>query len=111
MKTVPILILTLAICGSAFTMAKPGPAIDEKAARKLAIEQYNELFRDKFILNPADSQYHKFPQLGPNYFHEAKIKERCWYLTGFPPGGWHVIAKVSLDGEWVQLTDVGFAAE
>ena len=87
------------------------PAIDEKAARKLAIEEYNQLFRDKFIRNAANSQYLQFPQLDAKYFRWAEIKDGCWELTGDPPAGWFVHAKVSLDGKWVQLTSAGFASQ
>lgn len=107
---IPVLVL-LAACGSVVAAARGDSSIDESAARKLAIAQYNQLFRDKFILNPADSQYKRFPELDATYFHEAKIKDGCWQLTGFPPAGWYVVAKVSLDGEWVQLTSAGYAAE
>lgn len=106
----PLLVL-LAVCGSVIAAANPESTIDERAARKLAIAQYNQLFHDKFILNPVDSQYHKFPKLDAKYFHEAKIKDGCWQLIGSPPAGWYVVAKVSLDGDWVQLTNAGFAAE
>ena len=91
--------------------AKPESTIDENTARKLAIEQYNKLFCDKYILNPLDAKHHKFPELDAKYFYKAEIKDGCWQLAGAPPAGWFVLARVSLDGKWVQLTSVGFALE
>lgn len=90
---------------------KPSSAIDEKTARQLAIEQYNQLFGDKYMLNPVDNTYQKCPKLDPTYFHEAKIKDGCWQVAGSPPVGWFVFAKVSMDGKWVQVTSVGFAVK
>lgn len=111
MKRILIPILVVAICGLVIAAAEPKSAIDENAARKLAIDQYNQLFKDKFILSPVDAKHHQFPQLDAEYFHKAEIKDGCWQLAGDPPAGWFVYAKVSLDGKWVQLTSAGFSTE
>jgi len=53
-------ILIVAGCGL-FIAASPAESpIGENAARKLAIDQYNQLFHDKFIFNLVDSKYHQF---------------------------------------------------
>ncbi len=111
MKRIWLAVLVLVACGVLIAADRPKAGVDEAAARKLAIEQYNKLFGDKYILNPVDSKYHRFPKLDANYFHHAEIKDGCWQLTGAPPAGWYVVAKVSLDGRWVQLTSAGFSPE
>lgn len=83
--------------------------IAEATARQLAIDQYNQLFKDKFI--SVDEEHHQFPQLDAKFFHVAEIKHGCWELAGDPSAGWYVYAKVSLDGKLVQLTRVGFSPE
>jgi hypothetical protein len=111
MKKIWIPILMLGACGMLIAADKPQSTVDEATARTLAIAQYNKLFRDKYTLNPVDSKHHKFPVLDAKYFHKAEIKDGCWQLAGAPPAGWFVFARVSLDGKWVQLTSVGFAAK
>ena len=109
MKRIWIAVLLVALCGLFIAAIPPESKIDENTARKLAIDQYNQLFRDKFLFNSADSKYQQFPQLDANYFHKVEIKDGCWQLIAAPPAGWFVFAKVSMDGKWVQLTSVGYA--
>jgi len=111
MKRIWIAILLIATSSLLIAASVPDSKIDEGTARNLAIDQYNQLFCDKYILNSADSKYHQFPQLDTNYFHKAEIKDGCWQLAGTPPAGWFVSARVSLDGKWVQLTSVGFSTK
>ena len=111
MKRILIPILIVAVCGLVIAAAEPKSAIDEKTARTLAIDQYNQLFKDKFILNPVDSKYHQFPQFDAKSFRSAEVKDGCWQLALDPPAGWFIYAKVSLDGKWVQLTSAGFSTE
>jgi len=86
-------------------------AINAIEARKRAIAQYNLLFRDKFFFNPVDHKYEQFPELMDKQFYNAELKDGYWQLTGEPPAGVYVNAKVSADGKWVQLTSVGFSPE
>lgn len=109
MKKIWMAVLLLAVCGLVVTATPSGSQIDEGTARKLAIDQYNHLFKDKFVL--IDSKYLQFPEFDAKSFRTAEIKNGCWELALDPPAGWFVYAKVSLDGKWVQITSSGFAAE
>lgn len=111
MKKMLIAALLLAGCALFMAAMPPESKIDENAARKLAIEQYNHLFKDKYILNPVDSKYHQCPTLDSKSFRTAEVKGGCWQLARDPPAGWFVYARVSLDGKWVQITSAGFAPE
>ena len=111
MKQISMAVLLLAVCGLVVAATPTVSHIDESTARKLAIDQYNQLFKDKFILNPVDSKYHQCPTFNTKSFRTAEIKDGCWQLALDPPAGWFVYAKVSLDGKWVQITSAGFAPE
>jgi hypothetical protein len=111
MKKIGMTVLLLAVCGIFVAATPSGSQIDENAARKLAIDQYNHLFKDKFILNPVDKKHHPLPALEAKSFRVAEVKDGCWQLALDPPAGWFVYAKVSLDGKWVQITSAGFAPE
>ena len=111
MRKIWIAFLAMATCGLLVAATPSGNQIDENAARTLAINQYNQLFKDKFILNPVDNKHHQFPTFEATSFRVAEIKDGCWQLALDPPAGWFVYAKVSLDGKWVQITSAGFSAE
>jgi len=111
MKKTLIAFLAMAICGSLVAATPSETQIDENTARKLAIDQYNQLFKDKFILNPLDKKHHQFPTFEAKSFRVAEVKDGCWQLALDPPAGWFVYAKVSLDGKWIQITSAGFAPE
>jgi len=111
MKKILMAVLLLAVCGLFVAATPSGQQIDENMARKLAIDQYNQLFKDKYILNPVDSKHHLFPTFEAKSFRVAEVKDGCWQLALDPPAGWFVYAKVSLDGKWIQITSAGFAPE
>lgn len=111
-----VLSLVLTVVGAAY--AADGVAadrnIDEATARGLATAQYNKLFLDKYYFNSADGangKFHKYPKLKTDFFDDVKIKDGSWHLVGSPPVGVFVVAKVDVQGEWVQLEMVGFAEE
>ena len=104
--------MILAICIATTVLAEfPNTIIPEDVARELAIKRYNELFHDKYFLNPVSEQYRPFPELTPSYFHKVEFKDGNWYLVGDPPTGYFVYATVSGDGRHVDLTRVGFSPE
>jgi len=111
MKKTWIAFLAIAICGLLVAATPSGTQVDEDTVRKLVSNQYNQLFKDKFILNPVDKKHHQFPTFEAKSFRVAEVRDGCWQLALDPPAGWFVYAKVSLDGKWVQITSAGFAAE
>jgi len=58
-------VLLLVVCGLFVAATPSGSQIDENTARKLAIDQYNRLFKDKFMLSPVDSKYHQCSMQNP----------------------------------------------
>ncbi len=111
MKKIWMSVVVLACCGLFIAAAPLKNGIDENTARKLAVEQYNQLFKDKYLLGPVDSKYLQCPTLDAKSFRVAEVKDGCWQLALDPPAGWFVYAKVSLDGKWVQITRVGLSLE
>ena len=105
-----LLILTLVLATTVLAEI-PDTVIPEDIARDLAIKRYNELFHDKYHLNPIDNKYYLFPELPPSYFHKAELREGNWYLEGDPPAGYFIYATVTGDGRHIELTRVGFAPQ
>ena len=64
MKKIWVSIILLFLSGMIIAVDKPKPDIDEDTARKLAINHYNELFKDKYV--SIESKYVKFPKLDAN---------------------------------------------
>ena len=69
-----LLILTIVLATTVLGEI-PDTVIPEDIARDLAIKRYNELFHDKYHLNPIDNNYYLFPELPPSYFHKAELRD------------------------------------
>ncbi len=109
MKKILLSVSLIAMCILMIAAESTQSTVDEKTARKLAAEQYNQLFLGAYLL--LGSNYIQFPKLDPTSFDTVKVKDGCWQVVMDPPQGWYVDSKVSLDGKWVQITRAGFSPD
>lgn len=93
---------------------KPQPlpeAIDQEQAKRLALTRYRELFRDKYFLNRVDKGYHLMPEIALDAFNRVSRMEDSWFVAVDHPAGIALEARVGLNGRWVELIRVRWAAE
>jgi hypothetical protein len=100
----------IGLCALLVAAESSPSSINEKTARRLAVDQYNHLFGGAYLsLKPSTCV--PFPHYDAGCFHDVRIKDGCWNLVMDPPQGWYLLAKVSLDGKWVQITSAGFSPD
>lgn len=82
--------------------------ISDRLARKLAVDRYRHLFENRYR-KKADGSYEGFPPLDESTFVVEEEGEAL-VVTSAPLRGYHVQARVSRDGAWVELVNVGYAS-
>jgi hypothetical protein len=86
-------------------------AIDGAAARRLFVARYQQLFGDKYFLNPVDGKYTRFPEIEPDSIDSLERTPGAWSIKATPPAGVSVVGRVDLQGRWVDIESVSFASE
>ena len=86
----------------------PAPIVLEQAKR-LALERYNQLFSDKFMLGARSQQCRPYPHFGTDDVTHTSLSDAGWLIAVEPPAGFYFEARVDRAGAWVDVQRVGFA--
>ena len=85
--------------------------IDSTQASALALRRFDQLFSDKYILNPLEHRHFRIPTLAQTQVTSVELVGSVWVVRVEPPAGLSMEARVARDGSWTELLRVTWSAQ